>query len=545
MLASCGRGDQTPPPGAAAPFAHGVASGDPLADRVILWTRVTSPDGRAVDAAWTVARDAELTDVVAQGVARADPDRDWTAKVDVTELEPGTEYFYAFDALDARSPVGRTRTLPQGPTERCEIAVVSCANYPAGWFNVYRDIADRGEADFVVQLGDYFYEYGPGEYATEWGASHGRIPDPPHETVNLRDYRTRYAQYRADADLQDAHAAAPWIAIWDDHESANNSFATGADNHQPDEGEWSARKTAAIRAFFEWMPIREPEPGRAREAIWRAFEIGDLATLIMLETRLTARSREIFWDEAPIPPDADPDDPANHEALEGFMADVVGAPEREMLGAGQLGFIAEALARSKAAGKPWQVLGNQVMMARVFAPNYVEELPGWLKWVVRRQYPNEYKLLQFSRFRVPLSLDQWDGFPAERERLYAAARDADAQLLTLTGDSHCFWMNRLADGQGEVRGVEIGTSSVTSPSEFNQVAAPGVNFGALTEAANDEVLHHNAYDRGYVALTLTRDAATAELRRVNTIERRNFRTEPYARWRIAPNAEGALEAVEE
>jgi phosphodiesterase/alkaline phosphatase D-like protein len=523
-----------------------VASGDPLQDRVILWTRVTPLDEEPVEVRWMLARDDALEDIVADGVARAEPARDWTVKVDAAGLAPGESYCYAFEARGERSPLGRARTLPAGPTRRFTMAVTSCANHPAGWFNVYRDIADRGGIDLVLCLGDYLYEYGPDSYATAWGASNGRVPDPPHEIVTLADYRRRHAQYKSDQDLQDAHAAAPWIMVWDDHESADDAYAGGAENHQPGEGPWSARKRASIEAYFEWTPIREPAPGSPREAIGRAFEIGELATLIMLESRLAARSRQLSWDDAPVPATADPDDPETAAALAAFLRDVVGAEDRELLGPAQEAEVEAALARGAAAGKPWAILGNQTLMAPLLSPNYREFAPLWLRLALRLRDREAYRLMRRSPLRLPLNLDQWDGYPAARERLYAAARRSNAPLVTLSGDSHTFMVSRLETANGAPVGVELATSAVSSPSAFLAVPDVGLDFGVLTEEANPHVLHHNAYDRGYIALTLTPETIRAELRRVDTVEARGFRAETYRAFEVtrAPGGELEIAAVE-
>jgi phosphodiesterase/alkaline phosphatase D-like protein len=522
-------------------FRHGVASGDPLQDRVILWTRVTTGSDQAVDVRWRIARDPELLDVVAQGTAAAEPARDFAVKVDAAGLAPGSAYHYGFEALGARSPTGRTRTLPEGGTEPVSLAVVSCANHAAGYFHVYRDIARRADADLVVHLGDYIYEYGPGGYATGWGERHGRVPDPPHEITTLADYRRRHAQYKEDQDLQDAHAAAPWIVVWDDHETADDAHVSGAQNHEPADGDWSARKEAAVQAYMEWTPIREPAPGRAREAIWRVFELGDLATLVMLETRLTARSPEISWNDAPVPFTADPEDPEARAGVEAFLRDVVGAPEREMLGRAQEAEVEAALSRSVAAGKPWRLLGNQVVMGSIASPDFVKVAPRWLRLLMRLRDQESYALLRRSAFGVPLSLALWDGYPAARERLYAAARRAGSQLLTLSGDSHTFMVNRLIAADGSRMGVEIGTSAVSSPSVFAQVPDFGVDLSAVVAGVNPQMAHFNGYDRGYVRLTLTRDEARAELRRVDTVEEREARVETYKTFRITRDEAGVLD----
>jgi alkaline phosphatase D len=231
------------------PFQHGVASGDPLSDAVILWTRVT-PGADAegeVAVSWRVARDPALTEVVAEGVTHTGVSQDFTVKVDAGGLAAGTHYYYDFGALDQRSTVGRTCTAPTGSVSHARLAVTSCANYPAGYFNAYRRIAERGDIDFVLHLGDYLYEYPNGVLGD--GASIGRMPDPDRETVTLAEYRQRHAQYKRDPDLQEVHRQYPFVAIWDDHEVANNAYRDGASNHQPDsEGDWAARKANAMRA---------------------------------------------------------------------------------------------------------------------------------------------------------------------------------------------------------------------------------------------------------------------------------------------------------
>ncbi len=533
-----------PPPalGAAAPVAHGVASGDPLQDRVVIWTRVT-PAAGPVEVAWTMARDRDLADVVASGAALTDAARDFTVKVDVAGLEPGRAYHYGFAVGGARSPVARTRTLPAGPVDSFTLAVASCANFPAGWFHVYRHIAARGDADLVVFLGDYIYEYGPGGFATGWGMRRGRAPDPPHETVTLADYRARHAQYKTDPDLQAAHAVLPWIAIWDDHETADDSDRDGAGNHDPSEGDWSARKRASLQSYFEWMPVREPAPGRAREALWRTFEIGDLATLQMLETRLSARSPGLTWDDAGLPRDADPNDPDDLASMTDFVNDVVGDPGRDLLGPAQLADVAASLRASAAAGKPWTLLGNQVVMARTVSPDFTRTLPFWVRWLAKLQRREARQALNLSRFGVPMNLDQWDGYPAERERLYAAARDAGAQLITLTGDSHMFFVNDLVAADGTRMGVELGATSVSSPSPFNLVKVPGVDVASQVEEANVEVRHLSGLDRGYIALTLTPERAVAELRTIDTVTRRAHAAGVDSVWEIVKDADGALTAT--
>ncbi len=279
------------PTGRAPAFLHGVASGDPLHDRVILWTRITPSrlDGSAA-VQWRIAKDRSLRNPIAAGAAVTDPRRDFTVKVDVTGLEPGRTYYYGFRSEGVDSPVGRTRTLPVGVARSLRFAFVSCSNFPYGYFNAYRRIAERHDLDFVLHLGDYLYEYPIGVYANPALAG-VRDVVPSNEIVSLADYRLRHALYRTDADLQELHRQHPMICVWDDHESANDAWRDGAENHNPElgEGEWSVRRAAAARAYDEYLPIRTSPQGVER--IYRRFQFGQLADLIMLDTRLHGHRR--------------------------------------------------------------------------------------------------------------------------------------------------------------------------------------------------------------------------------------------------------------
>ncbi|NBC21230.1 MAG: alkaline phosphatase, partial [Alphaproteobacteria bacterium] len=431
-------------------YRHGVASGDPLADRVIIWTRMTplGPDNKPVPVSYGVFADREMQQPVAFGLTLAEPGRDFCVKVDVEGLEPDTEYFYRFIARATSgqmdSPLGRTRTAaPTGTSPQLKFAVISCSNYPFGLFNVYREIAKRDDLDAVIHLGDYLYEYGVDGYGGETGQALGRTHDPVIETVTLEDYRTRHAQYKSDPDLQAAHAAAPWLCTWDDHESTNNSYRSGAENHNPqeNEGDWSDRKQAAVQAYLEWMPVRDPEPGRAREAIYRRFDFGDTATIFCLESRLTGRSDEISWFA-----ELGGLEPARIPMAAARTMTRVQADERTMLGAAQEDWLAGGLAASAGRGTSWQVLANQVIMARVRPPNFTRTLSEDQIAAVENGYVRQ--LIPFSQLALPWNLDAWDGFPAARERLYKAAAEAGANLVTLTGDTHTAWANNLHDAGG-------------------------------------------------------------------------------------------------
>ena len=275
-------------------FAHGVASGDPFTNSVVLWTHITTELEGDIEVEWEMSVDEEFGTVTTSGRFSTNAARDYCVKVIADTLSPGETYFYRFRTGEAVSAIGRTKTLPEGDTDHLRFAVVSCANWQHGYFNTYDAIAKRAVQkpyDAMIHLGDYYYEYGPLETA--------RLPDrihaPAHEIVELGDYRERHAQYRSDAALQAATAAMPLIAVWDDHETTNDSWQTGAQNHQPDaEGNWDNRKQAALRAYYEWMPIREPAVGRVRSDIYRNFRFGNLANLTCVETRLTARAEPII-----------------------------------------------------------------------------------------------------------------------------------------------------------------------------------------------------------------------------------------------------------
>ena len=318
-------------------FRHGIASGDPRADRVILWTRVSGATGE-VPVRWVLSANPTFTRVVARGETPTGAARDFTVKIDVSGLAAATTYYYRFEALGARSATGRTRTLPAGGAGRVRLALASCANYPHGYFNVYGRIAARPDIDAVLHLGDYFYEYEQGRYFDK--ALTDRAVDPPHEITALDDYRRRYAIYRSDPDLQEAHRQHPFIAVWDDHEIANNTWSTGAENHQPADGDFTARRNAAYQAFLEWLPVRDT--GSARQPlIYRSFALGDLADLVMLDTRLAGRDVQV--------------ERTNVLGIED--------PRRTILGAAQEHWLDGELRESVRAGTRWQLLGQQVMFA--------------------------------------------------------------------------------------------------------------------------------------------------------------------------------------
>jgi len=314
---------------AAKGFTHSVASGEPGPDSMLLWTRYVPATGEDIvrlDA--EVALDPDFTKVMSGRSVRTGVYRDWTAKITVDGLKPGTVYWYRFVAPDgSRSPVGRTKTLPTDDAARFGLAVFSCSNMPVGWFNAYGHAARRTDLDLWMHVGDYFYEYGNASYKDKIIA--GRAVEPDHEILAIADYRLRYACYRSDGDLQRLHQMAPMVAFWDDHESANDSWEGGAQNHQPKtEGDWNPRRAAAMQVYREWMPVSD-EP-------WKSYPIGSLATLYRTESRLLARTKQA--DIAAAYRAADPD-----AALKAFRDGVWQDPSATMLGSTQESWLTHSL----------------------------------------------------------------------------------------------------------------------------------------------------------------------------------------------------------
>jgi alkaline phosphatase D len=529
-LTACGGGDAD-----TVTFAHGVASGDPLATAVILWTRVTPGNtGRDYALEAEVATDAAFATVVRRVGVTARADADFTAKVDVTGLAANTRYFYRFTWVEGgtRSPVGRTKTLPTGAVSQVRLAVFSCSNYPAGFFNAYADAAAQTDVDAAVHLGDYLYEYSRAGYASQNAAALGRLSEPDAELITLSDYRRRHAQYRTDPDLQVLSAAMPLIAVWDDHESANNAWREGAENHQPGEGDWAVRKATAIRVWHEWMPTRVgADPGKT----WRRFDFGTLVSLHMLDTRLAGRDRQL--------------DIASYVGVGGsfdgarFAAEVAD-PNRQLLGAEQTAWLQAQLQASTAT---WQVLGQQVLMGRmnIPAPVALQQITvgAYAALVQKAQTapgtltPQEQATLAAPS--IPYNLDAWDGYAAARETVLGTARTLDRNLVVLAGDTHNAWGNDLLDLQGNRCGVEFATPSVSSPG-FEAIF-PNENpqvFAASIEAPIGPLQYADTSRRGYLLVTATASECRGEWRFVSTTQSRTFTASIGRTLRVLPGAGG-------
>lgn len=470
------------------PFRHGVASGDPLADRVILWTRV-SPEASGLLASirvdWWIAQDPEAKRVVAGGFLHALPERDFTVKIDAAGLEPGRDYYYGFVVDGIASPVGRTKTLAGDDAAKARLAVVSCSNHPHGFFNAYACIAQRDDLDLVVHLGDYLYEYGDSGYGD--GTALGRLPDPPHEIVSLEDYRRRHALYKSDPDLQAAHARLPWITVWDDHESANDAWAGGAQNHSAEEGDWNARRLAAIRAYHEWMPIRDLPDG-----LFRSFRIGGLVDLVMLDTRLHGRDARVGGQDH-----AGASDPA-----------------RSLLGADQAAWLEAQLSASMRAGTRWRVVGQQV----VFAP---------MRGV-------------FGEFNP----DAWDGYRESRRRLLAhLEREQIGDVVILSGDVHSAWALEIPALASDASAAEELAPAGGRRSGLVEFVAPAVSsspFGSHPKARElveksppaPHVRYSNIDENGFLILDLTPERALAEFWFSDSVKSRSARCRKDATFEV-------------
>jgi alkaline phosphatase D len=531
-------------------FNHGVASGDPLDDRVVLWTRATAEATTApIAVRWDVATDPAFKTIVRQGQATAVAARDHTVKVDVTGLKPATDYYYRFRYVrngkpSGKSVSGRTRTLPRGQTRDVVLAVASCALYPNGYFNAYDAIARLPRVDAVLHLGDYIYEYGAGsdDYGMASPTAKTRLPDPPREILGLEDYRRRHARYKTDPALQAAHARAPWIVVWDDHETADDSWIGGAENHQPaTEGDWAKRKAAGIKAYYEWMPIREPAAGTLPEACWRRFQFGDVATLLMTETRLTARSHQLDYGRDLPVVDGKPDFAAFAVKLKD--------PDRRMMGQGQEQWLTREVDASMKAGTAWQVLGNQVVMARVVPPDLKAAMGEAAYGALLARLPAGIaKLVEQSRglaaAGVPGNLDAWDGYPADRARVYDIFKAGKARPIVLAGDSHAFWANELWDDAGTARvAAEFGVTSVTSPGYSDYL--PGAPLDQAYAARNKEVKFTDQGAKGFLLLTLEHGRATGELVAVSTILDTKYQTRVLKRFVVTPGDDGGVKALAE
>ena len=498
-------------------FTHGVASGEPGPESVLLWTRYV--DTQNVRLRVEIAEDTGFRRLAGGGEVMAEAERDHTARITLAGLEPGRWYYYRFIAPDGTlSPVGRTRTLPVGAVSRFGIGLFSCSNLPFGWFNAYAHACERSDLDLIVHVGDYLYEYPVGSYPDAASALPGRLIQPSHEIVNLADYRLRYAAYRADPDLQRLHQSYPTITQWDDHELTNDAWVDGAENHQPEtEGDWSVRKATAIRVYREWMPVSDD--------YWRSYPIGDLATLFKLETRITGRSAPLELEAALKGRDDLP------RALKEFRDGALNDPARTLLGETQQNWLTAAIKDSVKGGRRWQILAQQIVMGQLQLPTEVGNwVPADAPEVFRRRVQAG---IAAARAGLPFNFDSWGGFPVERERLLSAAQMAGANVITLSGDSHNAWAQNLT-ADGRAAGVEFATHSVTSPGfEFLTRGIDPKEVAGAMMSTNAGRAYADTSQRGYTSVMLGPDAAIGQFHFLKTIRERSTELAATRRFRVA------------
>ncbi|MFW1024515.1 alkaline phosphatase D family protein [Vibrio parahaemolyticus] len=519
-LIGCGSDDNE---SVAVSFEHGVASGDPTQTQVIIWTRVTTA-ASYVDVSWQVASDMEFSNVVQSGVFTTDTGRDFTVKVDVQNLNANSQYYYRFIVGEMMSEVGQTQTLPEDGVEKASMAVVSCANYPAGYFHVYREILNQHEQspfDVVLHLGDYIYEYGAGGYASEDAAALGREPSKGTECITLDDYRKRYAQYRQDADLQALHAKLPMIAVWDDHELANDTWKNGAENHQDDEGSFIDRRAAAAAAWTEWLPVRENT--FSNMLIYRQFSFGNLVNLMMLDTRFVGRDKPLDYFSLSAP---------TMEAIGGLVAQSRSA-DRELLGTEQLAWLMNEFNTHDAK---WNVLGQQVLMSRMELPSSV--MTAMFQLFTSTEEKKTEALLAVNTaitgyladpsadpISLPYNLDAWDGYYVEREKVYQLAKASSGNFVCLAGDTHNAWASELKDVSNNPIGVEFATSSVSSPGLEEYLALDPVAIAQMEYTLPhlvSELQWADIKQRGFMRVTFTAEAAQSTWYLVSTIKDKKY-----------------------
>jgi alkaline phosphatase D len=525
-LGACGSGTYQQLHGEMAAFNYGVASGDPLADRVILWTHAKISTDEAVPLTWQVAADASFATLVASGTATASADTGFTAKADASGLAANTEYFYRFVAPNnSTSPVGRTRTLPVGSVAEVKLAVFSCSDYPAGYFNAYDAAASSG-AQVALHLGDYIYEYKDGVYPSAATAVAARVSAPTNEIVTLADYRARHALHKADPYAKALHARMPMIAIWDDHEFANNAWLNGAENHDPlTQGSWAARKAIASRVYHEWMPIRSPDPANLLK-IYRSFDFGNLLSLHMLDTRIVGREQQP--DRLVDAQGRDVADPA----FSPFAFDKA----RQLMGTTQQAWLDAQMTASKAT---WQVLGNQTVMGRIQLPASVlstnlstasvtayltaKATPAAARTAAQADLVNPAK-----NPKISYNFDNWEGYPNARDALFASAaalKAAGKKFLVLSGDSHNAWFNKLTLADGTQVGAEFAGMSVTSSGfEGAFPTVPPATLAGTIKALVDEISYIDTARRGYLLITVTPTQAKGEYIYVSSITSSSYTT---------------------
>lgn len=495
-------------------FDLGVASFDPTNSQVIIWTRYTSQQ-TSVKLRWQLAKDAAFTNIVREGEVETDASRDYTVAIEIKDLAQNLKLYYRFANIEdkATSVVGKTLTFGASTTE-LKLAVASCSNYAYGYFNVYEAI-NQSDADVVVHLGDYIYEYGEDTYGSF------RDPDPAGEIVSLDDYRRRYRQYRSDEQLKLLHQNKPFICVWDDHEVTNDAYIDGAENHQDNEGDYEERKQSALQVYSEYLPNMTNIENNA--IIYRNLQLGNLVDLIMLDTRIVGRDKQLDY--------------ADFTSASGFdgvaFQQAWTDSSRTLLGNQQKTWLKNEMVT---ASSSWQIIGQQVLMGKMLIPAELIQLFGTAQFQVAlgelvqikgRLAQGDPTLTQEEIARVqtviPYNLDAWDGYFAEREEVLATFKGK--KVVVLAGDTHNAWQSDLKTATGEKVGDELATSSVSSPGFESFVGADGAQqLGGALEFLIDDLNFTNLVDRGFMKLTVTAASVKTDWTYVSSVTEKTYTT---------------------
>lgn len=509
-------------------FNEGVASFDPTNSQVIIWTRYTTNEPY-VSIVWQLAKDSQFKNIVRENVVSTNSDRDYTIAVEVRDLQENQKLYYRFinKKDETVSPVGETITFGSN-SSKVKLAVASCSNYAYGYFNVY-ELINKSDADVVIHLGDYIYEYGEKEYGSF------RTPAPKKEAISLNDYRTRYRQYRADKKLMELHRKKPFICVWDDHEVANDTYKDGAENHQPNEGSFSDRKKAALKAYGEYLPNTTNLVDK--NIIYRNLKIGNLIDLIMLDTRIIGRDKQLDY--------------ANYYNAKGqfdiakFKKQWLN-PERTILGKTQRNWFAKQMAGANAK---WQIIGQQVLMGKMLMPaellpvlakilkevdasgsaspqtfKYFQNVISQLVVIKTRLLKGDPTLKPEEIARVktvlPYNLDAWDGYFIEREMMLSTFKGK--KVAVLAGDTHNAWQSDLKDKDGNKMAVELATSSISSPGLEVYLGAGAKKMEQVFQLLIDDLNYVNTSERGFMKLTVTASSINTEWIFVDTVTDKKY-----------------------
>ena len=480
-------------------FNHGVASGDPTQSNIIIWTKITKNTNLKIDVDWQISNKKDFSNVISNGKTKSHSYNNFTVKIDAKiPLKYNAEsLYYRFFVNNNFSPVGTTKTLPISNPDKFNLAFCSCSNYPAGFFNAYREIALDDDIDLVLHLGDYLYEYGADGYATEDAKKLNRVVDPISEIVSLDDYRRRHALYKSDKDLQLLHSQKPMIPVWDDHEFANDSWKNGAENHSYDEGYFATRKANALKAYYEWMPIRE---SNSKLKIWRKFEIGTLFQLFMLDTRSIYRDKQLNLDNY------FKNTTFNKKQ---YIKDL--QKKRNLVGTEQFKWLDKNINNNF----KWSVIGQQILLSPTVLPKIFSKLD-------KNLFPNFlHKYLKIGGMDIPYNTDSWDGYPRERNKLLKILSKSQSSIV-LTGDTHNSWISNLYNDMNFI-GVEIAAPSITSPNSVDIFKSKTEDIDKDFIKYNKNLKWTNGSGKGFVKLTIESNQIEVKFIYVNTVKSRDYK----------------------